>query len=565
MITADELRRVPLFAALPDNEAASLAARVADVRLRKGDWLIQEGEQPSFFLLLEGSLEVRKVVHGVERRITEYNQGDYFGELPLLLGSPAIVSLRALEPARIAQLDQTDFRQLFTSCATLASELTRTMTQRVSRLQVLAAEVAPASIAIVGHRFDIACHHLRDFLARNRITFRWLDPTRPSATGEIEPPRPGDRYPVVILASGERLVTPTLRELAQKLGLQTAPSNAAYDLAIIGGGPAGLAAAVYGASEGLTTVMIEREAAGGQAGTSSRIENYLGFPTGVPGDELSARALQQAQRFGAELLVARDVVGIEGGSGSESHVVVLDGGDRVAARSVILASGVSWRQLDVPGADLLVGRGIYYGAARTEAMNCQGQHVFLVGGGNSAGQAAMFFANYAHKVSLLVRGPSLAQTMSLYLIQQPATKPNIEICTRCRIVRVEGEHHLEAVVIEHRDTGELVTEAASAVFVFIGADAQTDWLPAPMIRDENGYVCTGRDVMDLVAGRKGRWPLERDPYLLETSIPGIFAAGDVRHGSVKRVASGVGEGSMAIAFVHQFLAARPVAAAVSAD
>ena len=239
MITADELRRVPLFAALPDNEAASLASRVADVRLRQGDWLIQEGEQPSFFLLLEGSLEVRKAVHGVERRLTQYNQGEYFGELPLLLGSPAVVSLRALEPSRVAQLDHADFRQLFSSCATLASELTRTMTQRVARLQALAAEEAPASVAIVGHRFDIACHHLRDFLARNRITFRWLDPTRPPESGEIETPRPGDRYPVVILASGERLVTPTLRELAEKLGLQTAPANTAYDLAIIGGWPGG--------------------------------------------------------------------------------------------------------------------------------------------------------------------------------------------------------------------------------------------------------------------------------------------------------------------------------------
>ena len=241
--------------------------------------------------------------------------------------------------------------------------------------------------------------------------------------------------------------------------------------------------------------------------------------------------------------------------------MVLDGGDRVAARSVILASGVSWRQLDVPGADALVGRGIYYGAARTEAMNCQGQHVFLVGGGNSAGQAAMFFANYAHKVSLLVRGPVAGGSMSHYLIQQLATKSNIEICTRCRIVRVEGDHHLEADrhrAPRHRRAAS--PKPASAVFVFIGADAQTDWLPATMIRDENGYVCTGRDVMDLVAGSKGTWPLDRDPYLLETSVPGIFAAGDVRHGSVKRVASGVGEGSMAIAFVHQFLAARPVAA-----
>jgi thioredoxin reductase (NADPH) len=240
--------------------------------------------------------------------------------------------------------------------------------------------------------------------------------------------------------------------------------------------------------------------------------------------------------------------------------VLLDGGDRVAARSIILATGVAWRTLDVPGSDAMVGRGIYYGAARTEALSCQGQHVFLVGGGNSAGQAAMFFANYARKVSLLVRASSLADSMSHYLIQQLASKSNIEVCTRCRIVGVEGDRRLEAVIIENRDTGVLVTEPASAVFVFIGADATTDWLPSSLIRDADGYICTGRDVMDLVAEKKGRWPLDRDPFLLETSEPGVFAAGDVRHGSIKRVASGVGEGSMAIAFVHQFLAPRPARA-----
>ncbi len=565
MISAAELRSVALFAALPDGEAATLAARVADVHLRQGDWLIHEGEQSSFYLLIEGSLEVRKMVHGVERRIFEYKQGDSFGEVPLLLGSPAIVSLRALEPCRVAQLDHDDFMQLFTSCKTLASQLTRTMTERVVRLQGLAGEASPPRVAIVGHRYDIACHQLRDFLARNMITFRWIDPTRPSATGEVDPPRAGDRYPMIILADGGRLVTPTLRELAQKLGLLTTPSRTSYDLAIIGAGPAGLAAAVYGASEGLNTIMIEREAPGGQAGTSSRIENYLGFPTGLPGDELSSRALQQARRFGAELLVARDVVGLEADEGTGGHAVLLDGGDRVNARSVIVATGVSWRELDVPGADALVGQGIYYGAARTEALNCQGQHVFLVGGGNSAGQAAMFFSNYAHKVSLLVRGASLVDSMSHYLIQQLASKSNVEVCTRCRIVRVEGERRLESIVIENRDTGTLTTEPASAVFVFIGADAQTDWLPAAMIRDENGYVCTGRDVMDLAAGRKDAWPLDRDPFLLETSEPGVFAAGDVRHGSIKRVASGVGEGSMAIAFVHQYLAAYPTATSVRGD
>jgi thioredoxin reductase (NADPH) len=554
MITAQQLRSVPLFSALPDSEAETLAARLADVRLNEGDWLIHEGEPPSFFLLIEGSLEVRKMMHGTERRISAYGAGDYFGEVPLLLGSPAIVSLRALERSRIGQLDQGDFTALFGACKTFAGELTRTMTQRVTNLQKLAAEEAPASVAIVGHRYDIACHQVRDFLARNRIAFKWLDPTRPELSGGLEPPRPGDRFPVVILPGGERLVTPSLRELADKVGLQTAPNSEAYDLAIVGAGPAGLAAAVYGASEGLRTILIEREAPGGQAATSSRIENYLGFPTGVSGDELGARALQQAKRFGAELLVAREVVGLEPAAGGANPAVLLDGDDRVRARTVILATGVAWRELEVPGADRLVGRGIYYGAARTEALNCQGQHVFLVGGGNSAGQAAMFFANYAKKVSLLVRGPSLNESMSHYLIQQLATKHNIEICTRCRIVRVEGQQRLEAIVVEHQDTGELVSEPASAVFAFIGADAQTAWLPDHLIRDDQGYVCTGRDVMDLVARNQGAWPLDRDPFLLETSVPGIFAAGDVRHGSIKRVASGVGEGSMAIAFVHQYLA-----------
>jgi thioredoxin reductase (NADPH) len=565
MITAEDLRKVALFARLPDDEARTLAARVADVRLREGEWLIHEGEQPSFYLLLEGSLEVRKVVHGAERRISEYRQGEYFGELPLLLGSPAIVSIRALEPSRVAQLDHDDFTALFTSCSTLASELTRTMTQRVGRLQALAAQAAPAGVTIIGHRYDIACHDLRDFLARNKIAFRWKDPTRPAGDGESDVAKAGDRYPVVVLASGERLITPTLRELAQTLGLQTTPARSVYDLAIIGAGPAGLAAAVYGASEGLDTLLIEREAPGGQAGTSSRIENYLGFPTGIPGDELGARALQQAQRFGTELLVARDVLGFRPAAESSGRDILLDGGDFVTARSVIVATGVSWRELDVPGVEALVGRGIFYGAARTEALNCQGQHVFIVGGGNSAGQAAMFFANYAKKVSLLVRGPSLAASMSHYLIQQLATKGNIEVCTRCRIIRAEGERRLESIVVEYRDTGELVTRQASAVFVFIGADAKTDWLPASMIRDKDGFICTGRDVMDLVAGRKGKWPLARDPFLLETSDPGVFAVGDVRHGSIKRVASSVGEGSMAIAFVHQFLATHPALVSAGKD
>ncbi len=549
MITSQELRSIPLFADLPDGEAASLTARLADVRLRAGEWLIHEGEQPSFFMLLAGALELRKRVHGAERRVDVFRAPSYFGELPLMLGSPAIASVRAMAASRVAQLDQADFATLFTSCETFSSELTRTMTQRFAGPRRLAYEEVPAAVTIVGHPYDIACHRLRDFLSRNHIAFQWRDITRSQET-----PRAGDRFPVVELPGGRRLVTPGLRELADAMGLATAPGSGVYDVAIVGAGPAGLAAAVYGASEGLRAVVIEREAPGGQAGTSSRIENYLGFPTGVSGDELGSRALQQSQRFGAEILVAREAVAIEPAADGGMHALGLDGGDPVLARSVIVASGVKWRELEVPGADRLVGRGIYYGAARTEALNCQDQHVFLVGGGNSAGQAAMFFANYARKVSLLVRGPSLAASMSHYLIEQLKSKDNIEICAHCRIAKVVGEERLEAIVVEHRDTGDLVTEETSAVFAFIGADAQTGWLPARLIRDEKGFICTGRDVLDLVARKQGDWPLARDPYLLETSVPGIFAVGDVRHGSIKRVASSVGEGSMAIAFVHQYLA-----------
>lgn len=556
MITARELRSIPLFGALPDGEATELTSRLADVRLRPGDWLLQEGEQPSFFMVLEGELEVRKMVHGAERRVGFRGPGDHFGELALILRSPAIASVRAVKHSRVAQLDREGFAQIFSECETFSSTLARTMTKTFSDLRELAAEAVPASVTIVGHPYDIACHDLRDFLARNHIVFRWHDPTRPQAGVRFQPPQPGDRFPVVILPDGERIQTPTLRELAEKLGLQTKPGGTTYDVAIVGAGPAGLAAAVYGASEGLCTILIESEAPGGQAGTSSRIENYLGFPTGVSGDELGSRALQQAKRFGAEILVAREAIGIEPGDAGKEHGVLLDGEERVRARTVIMATGVSWRELDTPGADALVGRGIYYGAARTEAQSCQGQRVFLVGGGNSAGQAAMFFSSYAEKVSLLVRGSGLTESMSHYLIEQLKTKDNVEICTRCRIVRVIGENRLESIVIEDRDTGVRRTESASAVFVFIGADAKTGWLPDELIRDEKGYVCTGRDVMDLVRRNNGGWPLARDPFLLETSVPGIFSAGDVRHGSVKRVASGVGEGSMAIAFVHQYLASR---------
>ena len=555
MITAPMLRNVPLLAAVPDAELAVLAGRAADIQLRTNDWLIQEGEVASFFIVISGGLDVYKSIGGGDRLINHYGPGGYGGEIPILLGAPAIASLRASEPSRICRLDQSDFRELIAACPLINAQLLQMMATRINGLQQLTIESPVATVTIIGHRFDIACHALRDFLTRNRVAFRWYDPREPEARVGLAPtPQPGETFPVVKFPDGSTLTTPTFREVARKLGLQTTPSAGVYDVAIIGGGPSGLAAAVYGASEGLRTILIERNAPGGQAGTSSRIENYLGFPTGVSGDDLGARALAQARRFGVEILVARHAAAID--HADDTLAVVLDDGERIPVRSIVLATGVAWRALEIPGAEALVGRGVYYGAARTEALATSGRDIFLIGGGNSAGQAAMFFADYARTVTLLCRGHTLAASMSHYLIAQLETKANVEIRVRAQVVGVEGGDHLDAIVVENRDRGARHRYETDALFVFIGADAETAWLPADVIRDERGYVCTGRDVLDLVARHQGHWPLARDPYLLETSFPGIFAAGDVRHGSIKRVASGVGEGSMAIAFVHQYLGER---------
>ena len=554
MITAELLMQVPLFAGTPESERAEIAARAADLHLAKGEWLMQEGELPGFFVLLEGSMAVLKRMGDRDQHVGTYQPGEYFGEVPLLLGAPAIASLRAEEPSRVVRLEPEDFHDLVAACPVLAEELVRTMTKRVQILQRFNAETPPTPATVVGSRWDLACHDVRDFLSRNHVPFRWVDPADAHGNGAAAL-RPGEAYPLVISPEGARISAPSFRARAEHVGLQTAPRNGLddpYDLVIVGGGPAGLAAAVYGASEGLCTVLVERLAPGGQAGTSSRIENYLGFPSGVSGSELSARAWRQARQFGAEVMVARGVTGL--GTSGTCRWVGLDGGEKVWARAVVLACGVSWRRLSAPGVDGLVGRGVYYGAARTEALGTRGKRVFLVGGGNSAGQAALLFSGYASEVTLLVRGRSLEISMSQYLVEQLAAKANVRVETECEVAEVEGDGHLQAIVVADRRTGARERREADALFAFIGADAETGWLPRELVRDELGYVCTGRDVMDLLVNRDAEWPLERDPYLLETSIPGVFAAGDVRHGSIKRVASGVGEGSMAIAFVHQYLA-----------
>jgi thioredoxin reductase (NADPH) len=456
------------------------------------------------------------------------------------------------------RLDAPDFLEMVAQCRVLSGEISRTMASRVARVQQATVDAPSTMAMVIGHPTDPVCYNLREFLSRNRVPFTWREDGH-APPGAAAPP------PTVVLANGRRLEAPTFSVLAEALGMQTAPTHELYDVAIVGGGPAGLAAAVYGASEGLRTLLVERIALGGQAGTSSRIENYLGFPGGLAGEELSNRAYQQALRFGAEMLVARSVTGFEAAEPDSRapHTLLLDGGTRVHAHAVILATGVEWRRLDIPGFERLVGHGVYYGAARAEALRIRGKKVHLIGGGNSAGQAAMLFSSYAESVTMLVRGPSLADSMSQYLVAQLAAKGNVTVECNAEVLGVEGGDGLEAIHVVCGPGRNEQRRPSDGLFVFIGARAETSWLPEAVIRDQWGYVCTGRDVMDLLRERPpATWPLARDPYLLETSIPGVLAAGDVRHGSIKRVSAGVGEGSMAIAVVHQYLAEQRAGGAV---
>jgi thioredoxin reductase (NADPH) len=411
------------------------------------------------------------------------------------------------------------------------------------------AALESGGVRVVGHRFSKPAHDLRDFLARNRVPGRWLDIERDGEARELLKVAGVDEsgLPVALLEDGTILERPTVLELAERLGVAAQPATDHYDLVIVGGGPAGLAAAVYGASEGLSTVMVEREAPGGQAGTSSRIENYLGFPTGLSGSDLARRATDQARRLGAELLTVQDAVSLEvEGTG---RIVRLSGGGALSANTVLIASGVSYRKLDTPGFDALTGAGIYYGAALSEARSCTQQRVVIIGAANSAGQAAVHFAKFAAQVTMLVRGDSLTKSMSNYLIEQIADLPNIEVRTNTEAISaVEEDGHLKCMTIRGPD-GTETTEPVDACFVFVGAAPRTAWLADVVARDDHGFILAGADA------RAGGWPLKRDPYILETSVPGVFVAGDVRARSIKRVASAVGEGSMAVSLIHEYLAA----------
>ena len=546
MLTIEEVRAIPLFATLAEAELDLLAQTSADLRLGPWEYAVHEGgAERALFAVLAGKLQVVKRIDGVERSLGWRVAGTIFGEIPIAIGLPFYAGYRASEPSRVMRVEARQYFAIAATSQDISLKVSALARERIGGMQGLSAEAPKALVTLFGDRWDPACADVRRFLSRNQIVFDWAVPDSPALStlwpGPV--PKPGD-CPMLRLADGTVLTRPQARDLAQRLGLQTSARLAEYDTIIVGGGPAGLAAAVYGASEGLRTLCVEREAPGGQAGTSSRIENYLGFPNGVSGDEIASRALQQAKRLGAEILVTRSAIRID----SKTRDVLLDGEETIRTRTVILATGVVWRRLNIEEFDRFLGKGIYFGAAQSEAGAANGLDLYLIGAGNSAGQAAMYFANYARKVTLIVRGDSLEKSMSRYLIEQLRGKSNVAVMLHSEVQGVHGDTRLKAIDIRDRTSQAVSRHDCGGLFVFIGADAETQWLPEDIARDARGFVLTGDDAV-----KADRWSHNRDPYLLETSVPGIFACGDVRASKVKRVAAAVGEGSMTIAFVHQYL------------
>jgi thioredoxin reductase (NADPH) len=545
VITADELLAIPLFSDLTPEQLEFVARSVEDIRLMPGEFAAHEGDERALFVVVDGYIELTKEINGVERFIGGRLPGELYGEVPVMLSTKLPASCGAIEASRILRMDVGTFFSLAAMAPQVAATVGALAKGRMEGLKELAAETRAPDVVVIGPLVDPRVHEMRTFLNRNRLSFETVNTSDPANAAHAEA---HDRFPVVELADGTRLVAPSVREIALASGLYVVPERDDYDVVIVGGGPTGLTAAVNGAAEGLRTLVVERFAPGGQAGTSTRIENYTGFPFGVSGDELASKALRQAERLGAEIVVTREIEGMHPAAGT----VTLDGGSEIGARIVVLTSGVEWRHLEIPSIDRFVGNGVYYGAARSDSGLAHGKDVFIIGAGNSAGQAAIFFSRHSKSVTLVVRGASLAASMSQYLIDQIATNPHIVVETRSEVVALHGGDALEAIDVVD-NAGQTVTRRdAEVLFVMIGADAVTSWLPAEIARDSNGYVLTGP-----AARASGLWMPDREPFALETTAPGVFAAGDVRSGSVKRVAAGVGEGGMAIAFVHQYLALTP--------
>ena len=545
MFTIDEIAGIPLFSTLEEKALEYLAGEVEDLHLRPEEYVAHEGDARALAIVVEGKTELTKVVNGVEQVIGIRGPGELGGEVPMTLGTPLPASMRAVVPSRVMKLTVEVFHTLAAMAPEVSASVGAAAMERLEMLRSASAQPPEPAMVVIGPRLDPGVHECDSFLRRNQIPYERTEPDDPAVGAVATADVVAAGYPVVVLPDGTKLVAPTMRAVASVAGLTVAPANANYDVVIVGGGPAGLTAAVNGASEGLRTVLVESFAPGGQAGASTRIENYPGFPYGVSGDELASRALQQAKRLGAEIVVTRRVDAID----PAGMAVTLDGGDVVQAKSIVLATGVQWRRLDLVSVDRYVGSGVYYGAARSDASVAAGNDVYLVGAGNSAGQAAMFFSGHARSVTLLVRGEALEASMSTYLIEQIATKANIRVETQSEVVGVHGDTRLESIDVVDRRTGSTTRRRTRALFVLIGAEAATDWLPQEIARDKHGFIVTGPDAL-----KSGLWRPQREPLALETTAAGIFAVGDIRAGSVKRVAASVGEGGVAIALVHRYLA-----------
>lgn len=540
MITGEELRGIRIFSALPPDALDFLSRTIEDIHLAAGEYFVHEGDARALFVVIEGRIEITKVVNGEERTIGERTPGQFFGEVPMTLSTNFPASGRAPSAARIIKLDVTGYYSLAAMAPSVPAKVAWLARRYLDAIQALAAEPPDATARVIGNRNDVAARALSTFLTRNGVAFDRV------VTEEGSPQAAdADTHTILKLRDGRTLRDPPLRDAARAVGLHVEPSSTDYDVVILGAGPAGLTAAVNAAAEGLRTVVIERLAPGGQAGTSTRIENYTGFPYGISGDDLASRALTQAMRLGAEIVVTRTAQAI----GRTGTAVMLDGAETVAASALIIATGVEWRTLPVDGVERYLGNGVYYGAARSDSAVAQGRDVCIIGAGNSAGQAALFFSRHARTVTMLVRGQSLEASMSRYLIDQIAAADGIRVEMTSQVVALHGERALEGVDVLNTTTGETSTRALPVLFVMIGANAVTDWLGPEIARDSHGFICTGAD-----AAASAQWVQERRPFALETSCPGVFAIGDVRSGSVKRVAAGVGEGGMAIAFTHQYLA-----------
>ena len=536
------------FPKLTEEQIRQLAryAGASTKTFHAGEALFRAGDRdPKFFVIKSGELEIIDVTGDQPKTIRVQGPGDFTGDVGHLTGSPKVVSAIARSDCEVYEMSEAELRKVLNQDPELSDLILQAF---IARRQLMRESPEFTGLRVIGSRYSRDTFRIRDFLAKNRVLFTWLDLEGDPAVKQVLQQFGVTEADTPIVACAHCLVlrNPSNRELAEKIGIRRPLEHTVYDLAIVGSGPAGLAAAVYGASEGLNTIVLEHTAPGGQAGSSMRIENYLGFPTGITGSELAGRAVLQADKFGAHISVPTPVTKLT--FDKAYSILELEGGENIVAKCLLIATGAEYRRLEVEDCSRFEGTGVYYAATPNEVQMCRGSDVVLVGGGNSAGQAAVYLSQNVRKVLLLIRGDDLCKSMSSYLAHRIVNTPNIEILRCTEVIRMNGDGHLSSVEILNKTTGEKKTLPTAALFSFIGATPRTDWLPSEIEKDEKHFVRTGIEL-----GNSRHWTLKRQPFLLETSRPGVFAAGDVRSGSVKRVASAVGEGSMAVQFVHEYL------------